>query len=150
MSSTAPEVPEAVFRLIYLSRSRIPQDRQRTALGEVFSQARSNNKHRDITGALLVSGACFVQTLEGDEATVRRLFARIETDPRHQDVAVLEAGTVEGRVFSRWAMAKVADDGEPDIPLIKNKKGITAAASRPLTPEQERLLQVMRDAVAAQ
>ena len=149
MSSTAPEVPEAVFRLIYRSRSRIPQDRQRTLLGEVFSQARSNNKERDITGALLISGGSFVQTLEGDEAVVRRLYARIETDPRHQDVALVEAGRVESRVFSRWAMAKVADEGEPDIPLIKNKKGITPAASRPLTPEQERLLQVMRDAVVA-
>ena len=150
MSSTAPEVPEVVFRLIYRSRSRIPQDRQRIALGEVFSQARSNNKEREITGALLISGNCFVQTLEGNEATVRRLFARIETDPRHQDVALMEAGGVDGRVFSRWAMAKVADDGEPDIPLIKNKKGITPAASRPLTPEQERLLQLMRDAVATE
>ena len=149
MSTTTPETPAAVFRLIYRSRARIPDDRRRVALGELFSQARSNNKDREITGALLVSGDCFVQTLEGEEAVVRRLFARIEADPRHEAVAVLAATTVADRVFSRWAMAKVAEDGEPDIPLIKNKKGITAAASRPLTPAQEQLLQVMREAATA-
>ena len=139
--------PVETFRLIYRSIDRTPVDRRKVVLGELFSQARSNNKERDITGALLVSDDRFVQTLEGDEAVVRRLFAKIEADPRHTAVSVVEQGIVPDRVFSRWAMAKIAEDGEPDIPLIKNKSGITPAASRGSTEEQEVILQRMRDAV---
>lgn len=147
MDVEGPGPQSATFRLVYRSRDRIPLDRRRTGLGEVFAQARSNNKERDITGALLVSDDCFVQTLEGEETAVRALYARICQDPRHEDVELLEAHDVPARVFSRWAMAKIADDGEPDIPLLKNKAGITPAAPRPSTPEQDALLQVMRDAV---
>lgn len=147
MNQPASEpAPEGVFRLVYRSRDQLPSDRRKVELGDIFSTARSNNKERDITGALLVADGWFVQTLEGEEAAVRTLFARIETDPRHDSISLLDAKNVDDRVFSRWAMAKVAEDGEPDIPLIANQKGITAAASRGTTPEQEALLQIMRDA----
>ena len=53
------------------------------ALGAIFSEARSNNKSKHITGALMVSNDWSVQTLEGGEQDVRRLYSRIETDPRH-------------------------------------------------------------------
>ena len=147
MNVTAPEpAPGGIFRLIYRSHDLLPKQTRRADLGELFSTARSNNKERDITGALLVADDWFVQTLEGDESAVRTLFTKIAKDPRHDSVAVLEEGTVDARVFSRWAMAKVAHDGEPDIPLLANTKGITAAASRGTTPEQESILQIMRDA----
>lgn len=55
------------FRLIYRSRDLIPSDRRKTELGELFSAARSNNKKKGITGALLVSDDWFVQTLEGEQ-----------------------------------------------------------------------------------
>jgi hypothetical protein len=62
---------------------------------------------------------------------------------------VIETGTVAGRVFGRWSMAKVADDGESDIPLLMNvnKGGISPAAPRPTTPEQESVLEFMRNSV---
>ena len=64
-------------------------------------------------------------------------------------MTVIFAEPVEDRVFSRWAMAKVADEGEPDIPLLMNvnKGGISPAAGRPTTPEQEKILDFMRDSV---
>jgi hypothetical protein len=134
------------FRLIYRSRSLLPDAQRRVELGNIFSAARSNNKNEHVTGALLVTDHWFVQTLEGDEATVRALFARIERDPRHDGVELLETTTVQDRVFSRWAMAKVAADGEPDIPLIAGAKGAVAAAGRGTTVEQDLLLDVMRAA----
>ena len=135
-----------IFRLIYRSRDRIPMDQRKVELGDLFSKARSRNKEQDITGALLIADDWFVQALEGEEVAVRTLFAHIETDPRHDSVSLLDAKTVDDRVFSRWAMAKVSHDGEPDIPLLANTKGITAAASRGTTTEQESILQIMRDA----
>jgi hypothetical protein len=141
------EQATGTFRLIYRSHDRIPPEQRKAALGDLFSHARSNNKRLDLTGALLVTDDWFVQTLEGDEGTVRALFAKIEQDPRHDRVEVLEADQVEGRVFARWAMARVAEDGERDINLIAHRDGIHPAAPRgETTEEQEGLLKVMRDA----
>jgi hypothetical protein len=97
---------------------------------------------------LLLLGDCFVQTLEGDEDEVQALLARIRADSRHDSLEVLETEMVAGRVFGRWSMAKVAAaQDEPDLPLIANVKGISPAAPRgDSTPEQEEVLQVMREA----
>lgn len=139
----------AVFRLIYRSRSRIPAAERKYQLGEIFSVARSSNKKAGVTGALLITDDEFVQALEGAEAVVRGLYDRIYKDRRHEHVEVLESGEVSGRVFGRWSMAKVAADGEPDIPLLTNvdKGGISAAQPRPATPEQEALVGFMRQAL---
>jgi Sensors of blue-light using FAD len=134
------------FRLMYRSHNRIPAAQRRVALGELFSQARSNNKKRHLCGALLMSGDTFVQVLEGEEGEVRALFERIERDGRHEHVDLLESGAVAEPVFSRWAMAKVAEEDGPDIPLIAHTDGISPAAGRRTTPEQEAVLDRMRAA----
>jgi len=134
------------FRLMYRSRDLIAAEEREVALGQLFSLARSNNKALGICGALLISDDRFVQTLEGDEAAVRDLFARIERDRRHDQVELLSAGDVDGRVFARWSMARVGQDGEPDIPLIAHLDGISPAAGRGTTPEQDAVLDVMRAA----
>lgn len=134
------------FRLIYRSRNLIPGDQRKTELGSLFGTARSNNKQQGITGALLLSDDWFVQALEGDETAVRALFAHIEKDPRHDSVSVIETGSAGERVFSKWAMARVAADGEPDIALIAHVDGIHRAARRSTTPDQESVLDTMRDA----
>jgi hypothetical protein len=134
---------------MYRSRTLIPQDQRKLELGRLFSEARSNNKKQGITGALLLSEDWFVQVLEGEEGAVRALFAHIERDARHDSVSVLETGQVPVRVFARWAMAKVAERGEPDIPLIAHTDGIAPAAGRGTTPEQDNLLDVMRGAALA-
>jgi hypothetical protein len=147
VTDTTPEPASAsTFHLVYRSRSRIPQEGMKQELGRLFATARSRNKQLEVTGALLCADGCFVQVLEGDEATVQGLFARIATDPRHDSVDLLETGPVPERAFSRWAMAQVGGAGEPDIPLIAHTDGISPAAGRRTTPAQERVLDVMRAA----
>jgi hypothetical protein len=132
---------------MYRSVNRIPAGERKAELGRLFTQARSRNKARQVTGALLLSGDSFVQVLEGDEAVVRGLYDTIAGDPRHGSVTLLEAAVVPQRRFARWAMARVSDDEERDIPLIAHVDGISPAAGRPTTPEQEEVLEVMRDAL---
>jgi hypothetical protein len=145
---TSGQVPDPTFRLIYRSCNHIPPDRLPAELGKLFTHARSNNKKSGITGALLLSGPWYVQTLEGDEVLVRSLFARIERDPRHDAVTVLEAGLVDGRAFPRWSMARVSDDGSaPDTYLIAHETSIAPASSRGTTVQQEAVLGLMRQAV---
>ena len=140
---------EQVFRLIYRSQSRIPAEDLRVTLGDIFSQARSHNKKKHITGALLVSGDWFAQVLEGDESLVRALYATISQDARHDHVTLLRTRPKAHRLFSRWSMARVSAEGAADIPLIAHTDGISPAAGHKITPEQESVLRFMREATAA-
>jgi hypothetical protein len=76
--------------------------------------------------------------------------SEISDDSRHERVVEIESGPVEERVFSRWAMARASADVEHDIPLLANtaKGGITPAAPRPTTPEQDEVLDHMRGSIA--
>lgn len=141
---------DQVFRLIYRSQNRIPPQDRKIMLGEIFSTARSNNKGKHVTGALLVSGDWFAQVLEGDESLVRELYGKIEADARHDHVTLLETRAGANRIFSRWAMARVSEDGESDIPLIAHADGISPAAGHKRTPEQESVLSFMREATTAE
>jgi hypothetical protein len=149
MTETAHDDAGKVFRLIYRSHSRIGATERKQQLGQIFSVARSANKKVSVTGALLITDDQFVQTLEGPEPVVRELYTKISKDRRHEHVEVLESGDVAGRVFGRWAMAKVANDGEPDIPLLTNtdKGGISPAQPRPTTEAQEAVLGLMRQSL---
>jgi hypothetical protein len=150
MTDPTPNRPaESTFRLMYRSRNLVQHDQRKLELGQLFSEARSNNKRQGITGALLLSEDWFVQVLEGEEDAVRALFSHIERDARHDSVTVLETGRAPARLFARWAMAKVAEHGEPDIPLIAHTDGIAPAAGRGTTPAQDHLLDVMRSAALA-
>lgn len=149
VSETAPD-EGPVFRLIYNSHSRIAPEQSISELGAIFTSARRNNKRLGITGALVVTDDAFVQALEGDESAVRSLYDGISRDARHDRVTVLEEGLVDGRTFGRWAMAKVAEDGGPDIRLLSNAargKIVAAGADHHVTPEQEQLLAFMRGSV---
>lgn len=142
--------PSPVFRLIYSSHSLVAPEKSGGELGAIFTAARRNNKELGITGALLTSERAFAQTLEGEERAVRDLYQRIEGDPRHERITVLEEGDVEGRVFGRWAMAKVAEGGGPDIRLMSNASRGQIVAAGPdshITPEQEHIIRVMRESL---
>lgn len=138
---------DTTFRLIYRSRSVIPAENRKAVLGEIFSVARSNNKRQEITGALLLSGDCFVQTREGDEEAVQRLYEHISKDDRHEEVTIVDERRLDERTFGKWSMAQVAEDGSGDIPLLMNrdKGGITRKAAEPTTADQDVVLDYMHD-----
>ena len=151
-AGAAADDAQPTFRLIYRSRSLIGADERRAELGDIFTTARRKNRGLDVTGALVLSGDSFAQVLEGDEAVVRGLYATIREDPRHEDVAVLDEQTVDGRAFGRWAMARVATDGAADIRLMSNaQRGVIVAvpgADSTVTPDQEAVLTFMRKSIA--
>jgi Sensors of blue-light using FAD len=145
-SASKTVVPEMVFRLIYRSKSAIAADRLDEELGSILRAARHKNAERGITGALLLYDDWFAQTLEGDEGKVRALYAHIEKDNRHTSVQLREENVSAPRVFSRWAMALVGEHGNPDIPLVATASGTAEAGARHTNAEQERILDIMRDA----
>ena len=142
---------DPVFRLIYSSHSTIAADRAQVELGDIFTTARRNNRELGVTGALVVADDWFAQTLEGEESTVRKLYDDIAKDGRHEQVKVLETSSVGDRTFGRWAMAKVSEDGGPDIRLVSNTRAgriVDAGADHHITEEQESVLAFMRGSIA--
>ena len=103
-----------VYKLLYCSRNTIggTADQQAGEIRQILASARANNSRRGITGALLFSGQCFAQVLEGPLDAVEATFERIQRDSRHGDVSLLEAGFVPQRDFPEWSMAFA---GAPDV-----------------------------------
>jgi Sensors of blue-light using FAD len=99
-----------MFQLIYSSVAR--SDFSPLDLKHMLLRARLANKELKLTGMLLYHSRTFLQALEGDEAIVRRLFSRIERDPRHHQVSVVDASTLFGdrRSFGDWSMGFSAPD----------------------------------------
>jgi hypothetical protein len=93
----------ALSRLIYASRATGSVSKDE--LIELTRKAAKNNSALDLSGALVFSKGCFLQMLEGPEATVLKLFAKIAKDPRHCDVQQLSFRPILSRAFSGWGMS---------------------------------------------
>ena len=106
-------VPEQVYRLVYLSRNLLPPDARDAGIHQILQSSRRNNPALGLTGALLFSADAFSQVLEGPEAVVSALYHRIETDPRHGECMVIDAGPIAARDFGAWSMGYIGPS--PDI-----------------------------------
>ena len=106
---------ERLIRITYVSRTvdagfARGADRPEGAASEVESilaVSRRNNARVGVTGALIFNRSTFGQVLEGPEEAVDETYARIEADPRHRDVEVLDLRSVEERGFGDWSMGFV-------------------------------------------
>ncbi len=99
---TTAAQPPAMFHLVYTSTAVAPFSGFELLAG--LALYRAKNLRLGITGLLLYKQGEFMQALEGEEATVRSLFATIRDDPRHQHVHLLVGLEVPKRYFPRWSM----------------------------------------------
>lgn len=98
-----------LYRLVYASKNLLQGSdiSKRDAVAQILAASQSNNAKVGVTGALMFNGGAFAQVLEGPRRGVEVTFERIQQDPRHGDVTVLQCGPVEQRAFSSWSMAFV-------------------------------------------
>ena len=88
--------------LIYVSRATADLGADDlAALGEAAAAA---NAARGITGMLAYNGEHFMQLLEGQDAAVDELLARIVGDPRHRDLVVIRRDERLARECPYWSM----------------------------------------------
>jgi hypothetical protein len=100
-----------IFQLCYTSTAT--GEMQRQNLVDLLKVSRRNNEAAGITGLLLFSANRFIQLLEGDEAAVRKLYARIRKDSRHRDVTIVFEEQVEARECPDWSMGfQALEDSE--------------------------------------
>jgi hypothetical protein len=108
---------EKLYTLSYFSRNAIGQQDITELTQEIeaiLKTARKSNALRQITGALLYSSGCFAQVLEGPLSEVETTFERIQLDPRHREIKILQFNPLERRSFGDWSMAFAGID--PDAP----------------------------------
>ncbi|OKS86478.1 BLUF domain-containing protein [Mucilaginibacter polytrichastri] len=73
-------------------------------LKSLLIQSRDRNQHMGITGMLFYFDQKFIQLIEGEEDSVKLLYADICEDERHKHVITLKEGVIENRYFLDWSM----------------------------------------------
>ena len=71
----------------------------------ILLSARINNPLEGITGVLIFNGTAFMQILEGGEAAIDGLTARLASDPRHSNMSIRDTRRIKARTFPNWSMA---------------------------------------------
>ena len=95
-----------LIQLVYYSRNHIEGDDRNLlrSLREILSVSQKNNAKDGITGYLIFDRDWFVQILEGDPEKVRSTYERLQTDPRHGQVTLVESRKATTRNFGAWSM----------------------------------------------
>jgi Sensors of blue-light using FAD len=127
-----------MYHLVYVSYATAPFSE--TELVDMLQKFRINNKAKDITGMLLYLQERFIQVLEGDPTVVKRLYNKIEKDPRHKKVSIVLEGDSTERIFKNWSMGfknlSLADynelSGFQDMDTFFAKHGVTNESSAAL------------------
>ena len=93
-----------LVRLLYCSRA---VDASSEAVDAILRAAREHNPACGITGILCYGDGVFLQCIEGGRMQVSELFASIQKDPRHKEVALLHYEEIPERRFGGWSMGQV-------------------------------------------
>jgi uncharacterized protein YaaQ len=92
-----------MHHIIYLSWATVPlTDKQ---LEHLLVVARQRNTKLAVTGVLFYGNERFMKVLEGEEETVRALYAQIRQDARHNNILTFADKPVAQRAFMEWSMA---------------------------------------------
>jgi predicted sulfurtransferase len=85
---------------------------------KILSEARTFNEANDITGVLCFAHASYFQLIEGPKNKVDMVYAKIQKDPRHEDIKLMFIEPASSRAFSRWQM-KFVEDINIAMPLVR-------------------------------
>ena len=110
--------------LLYVSELR---DFGAGEIDGICHQSRANNAHDGITGLLVFDGHAFCQFVEGPPDAIAALLERLERDPRHVKMRVLQHGPVgPGRRFPAWRLGYAYSADPASIARIDRKQGSDA------------------------
>lgn len=91
-------------RMLYVSRKCV-DTRDHATMKAIMDQAAANNARAQMTGLLTWSEDVFLQLLEGPRSSLSSLLWRLNKDPRHDGVVLIEFRAISGRVTQSWSMA---------------------------------------------
>jgi hypothetical protein len=94
-----------LYRMVYASRAkRLDLGSDHRLVDPILRVSHTNNLRAGVTGALLLCGGWFLQTLEGRRVDVSVTYRRIEADPRHDRLRLIDSGAISERGFGQWSM----------------------------------------------
>lgn len=127
-----------LYNLVYCSRATAGVDD--TAVARIIESARRHNPVYGITGLLVFGSGIFFQWLEGPRDNVQQLMARLEKDPRHENVVTISEGEeVRERLFPDWDMELVTAVDIRDVLLDALSTATDARNARTLSGLLEEL-----------
>lgn len=127
-------------QLLYVSH--VCRDFPPASLDRILAVSRANNAMTGITGLLLHISGGFLHMLEGEERTLRELYARIGADRRHRDLHLLLDREAGGRSFPGWSLG--FERPAPDDPETAGMFGVVREAVHGrLAPRAGKVVAVM-------
>lgn len=109
-----------LIRIIYISRSTFTPTKSNAGIepnvGRILAKSRINNRRDGLVGVLYFGDGCFFQCLEGEQAAIDALYARLQLDERHKDIKLLSREPISALSYTDWAMKYV--------PLEKEMKNL--------------------------
>lgn len=110
--------PDTLISLSYVSKAT--HDMGMLSLMRLVDQAVNLNKEIGATGVLFYENQCFGQTLEGRYSEIMALWAKIQKDPRHNQVRLMGIEEIKDRQFPDWSMRFVgADEIAKKVPNLR-------------------------------
>ena len=102
---------------------------------DILESCARNNVERNVTGILLYNGRHFMQLLEGDVADLSWVMTRIENDPRHTGLSVLDDIAIPERACPDWSMRliRLIDD------IADRRAALDAELPKNLNPNLRRI-----------
>lgn len=94
--------PKDLVELSYLSEAI--SDMSFLGLMRLLEFARAFNQKNGITGILLYDNQQFGQIIEGERASIMKVWKRIQEDKRHHRVELLEIREITERSFPDWLL----------------------------------------------
>lgn len=99
---------QKIFHLVYKSFAK-PSLNEKD-IQDILKTAQEKNRVLDITGLLIYRQKAFIQLLEGDEQSVRKILEKIIADSRHDQVVTILESSSDQRIASNWSMAFVNEE----------------------------------------
>ena len=92
-------------RLLYVSKSKIEKAEAFAVVARIVMKSKEWNIDHNLTGALIFTGTHFAQVLEGSQQDIDDVMVIIKSDPRHEEVSVINRSPITERQFPTWVMA---------------------------------------------
>jgi hypothetical protein len=94
--------PKDLVELSYLSEA--VSDMSFLGLMRLLESARAFNQKHGISGILLYDNQQFGQIIEGERASIMKVWKRIQDDKRHHRIELLEIREITERSFPDWLL----------------------------------------------
>ena len=114
--------PKDLVELSYLSEA--VSDMSFLGLMRLLESARTFNQKNGISGILLYDNQQFGQIIEGERASIMKVWKRIQEDKRHHRIELLEIREITECSFPDWLLRFYGGDTlTRDYPALANMVG---------------------------